>query len=142
MDMTTNKRCAICSNAYGTRYICAKCRKGVIAYKDKDGSTKTWQDPGLAEAWVETSGEKCKEVVPDLGLDKHGHRRGCDSLNAYRDTDQPAIFAGKPHVFTLAERGVADGILHGETDAQIARKTGLSYRHVVRLRAWFMKESA
>lgn len=133
--MSVDKRCSICANAYGTRYICSKCRQGIITYKDKDGTTKTWQNPTLAKEWSETSrnADGVREVVPNLPI-------SCDALGAYRDTDRPAVFGGKAHVFTQAERGVADGILHGETDAQIARKTGLSMRHVRRLRKWFTTE--
>lgn len=125
--MATNKRCAICANAYGTQYICSKCRQGIITYTDKDGTIKTWVDPSLGKNWVESSGRKAG------AREASGHE--------YKDTDVPAVFTGIAHRFTYAERGVADGILHGETDVEIARKVGLSVQHVNRIRRWFLKES-
>src|SRR6266567_634506 len=110
-----DRRCSICANSYGTRYICSKCRQGIVTYKDKDGTIKTWQDPTLAKEWTETNG---RHGVREVG----GHE--------YKATDRPEVFAGKPHVFTLAERGVADCILHGDSNKQIVEKTGLSLRHV------------
>lgn len=121
--------CSVCENAYGTRYICAKCRQGVITYRDKDGTVKTWSHPSLAKGWVETSGDNTGQGTEV-------------AVEAFRETDRPAVFDGtvKAVEFTDAERAVALGIWLGHTDAHIARTTGLSRTHVGRIRTKFLGE--
>lgn len=109
------KRCAICQNAYDTRYICKACKV----------------DPAN-DTWTETSG----------GTSGTGGQGREVAVAEYRDTDRPAVFDGaaRPVQYTTAERFVALGIWFGHTDAEIARTTGLSRAHVGRIRTKFLGE--
>lgn len=129
--MPSGKQCAICQNAYGTRFICKKCREPeVVEYRDKDGKTQTWVGPPRAEGWSETSGNKGDGDEPAREV----------AVAEYRETDVPAVFSGVfRDEFTPNERLVAGGIWLGKTDAQIARETGLTRGEVKRIRSMFFE---
>ncbi len=126
---TVNPRCVICGNAYGTRYICAKCRRPeVVVYKDKDGTMKTWTGPPRAEGWIETSGRKSEGAV-----EWSGHE--------YKESDIPQVFEGTCEDYTDSDREVARCISSGVSIAETARRTRLTEKRVRQIRSRFLKGS-
>lgn len=107
------KSCAICQNAYGTRYICGTCRK----------------DPANAD-WIETAGAKSDKAS--------GQPREVLTPGP-REDDVPAVFDGakRDDGFTDTERAVALGLMMGQTNAEIARVLNLSRERVRQIRDRF-----
>lgn len=104
------KRCAICSNAYGTRYICGDCRK----------------DPANKD-WVETNGDNSTTNPREVRVP-----------HIYEE-DAPAVFDGarRDNGFSEVERAVALGLLMGRSNADIARSLDLTRERVRQIKDRF-----